>query len=64
MKYILFWFLSFTAFVLIGISTLAFVSICRSIIKKTNEEKSLALMGVFLFWSVGGLFLFLAYLAS
>jgi hypothetical protein len=63
-KEILVWFLLLTSFALIGIATLSFVSILKNTIKKDEDERALAIMGVLLFWSVGGLFLFFAYLAS
>jgi hypothetical protein len=59
-KDIFVWFLLITAFALLGIATLAFVSIFRGSTK--DVEKTF--LGVLLFWSVGGLFIFLAYLAS
>jgi len=62
-KGIFIWFLLLTAFALLGIATLAFVNILRGV-TKDDDKREKAFLGVLLFWSVGGLFLFLAYLAS
>ena len=47
----------------IGFATLAFINILRGI-TKDEDKREKAFLGVLLFWSVGGLFLFFAYLAS
>jgi hypothetical protein len=62
-KDIFVWFLLITAFALLGIATLAFVNILRGI-PKDDDKREKAFLGVLLFWSVGGLFIFLAHLAS
>lgn len=63
MKDIFIWFLLLTSFTFLGIATLAFVHILKGVTKDA-DKRGKAFLGVLLFWGVGGLFLFLAYLAS
>ena len=66
MKTVLFIFLLLTAVAILGVATLAFLGIvkARKDKGKTDDDMAIGVAAAFFAWIVGGVFLYLAYLAS
>ena len=66
MKTVLFIFLLITAVAFLSVATLAFLGIvkARKDKGKTDDDMAIGLAAAFFAWVVGGVFLYLSYLAS
>lgn len=66
MKTILFVFLTMTAFAFLAVATFAFLGVVKARKEKgkADDDMAIGLAASFFAWIVGGVFLYLAYLAS